>query len=273
MKAKFKGMLMEKSSKKLMTHENVPSIVLVKKGKKAMKFQLVQYNDDDGVPEVLGDIHDDTAIMVLNLWMDNLSNHASPDIGPLEHAATGEFLPEWEEEIAMGLRSAHKDPIAEKVDSTERRRNDRLAAKMKKMGLAALAEKKENAVALSDEDKERWDEQGVWFMWPDDVLRKAEVKKVQKDADGEDIVKDGKKVVDVSALTEEDSNVAKHLFFIAMAEAREDVWAKYQRKIVMQAQLCLGAPKGNDIENADVERAKVAQGLSEGDDKRNDVSV
>jgi len=51
-------------------------------------------------------------------------------------------------------------------------------------------------------------------------------------------------------LGEKDTKIANDLFYLALREARETVWEKYERKILMAATLCLCAPKGSLLEQS-----------------------
>jgi len=76
-------------------------------------------------------------------------------------------------------------------------------------------------------------------------------------------------VIEKAGLSFVDTSVAMRLFLEALEEAREDVWAKYERKISVQAELSFGPPKPPkkgevaDTENAEEEDAMILARLQE----------
>lgn len=69
-------------------------------------------------------------------------------------------------------------------------------------------------------------------------------------------------VVESAGLSEGDAKVAQKLFFVALEEARESVWDKYERKIGALANQALGPRKGTGFaETADADAAAARENL------------
>merc|ERR1712139_665042 len=93
-----------KKTKQLLSMDNPPNLVLMSNG----KFELHLGEDD------LGEVHEDTIAMVLQIWRESMDTHTTPDVGPLEYI--DEFS---SEDVIMAIRGAKADPMVERMKVLE----------------------------------------------------------------------------------------------------------------------------------------------------------
>eukprot|EP00746_Dinoflagellata_sp_MGD_P154983 gnl/MRDRNA2_/MRDRNA2_85150_c0_seq1.p1 gnl/MRDRNA2_/MRDRNA2_85150_c0~~gnl/MRDRNA2_/MRDRNA2_85150_c0_seq1.p1 ORF type:complete len:1957 (-),score=411.71 gnl/MRDRNA2_/MRDRNA2_85150_c0_seq1:251-6121(-) len=201
--------------------------------------------------EKLGNIHQRTFNVVLAIWRENLDEHLRSMDGI--HIAKEGVEPWSSEEAVDALRAARTDPLQVKYDCIYFKWPEYVIDKAMGKEPPPPPDWQPEPVSMLDSALSAVDG-AVAAVGVENGENGALAEMTKWEPTSECL----KPVKHQFKFTEADKEVAFKLFALALAEAREDVWTKYERKLMYEANVCLGPPTSNKVQGKEVEASKVA---------------